>query len=81
MDGTQDRTLCQKVILGVAKPTVDDVLEGEALPGTHNLEELINDVYRKEKGEDLARVETLRDLANQSDRDAIAGEPDAFAGG
>lgn len=74
MNGTQDRTLCQKVILGVDRPTADDVIDGEALPGTHNLEELINDVFRESKGEDLARVETLREL-----RQSIESKVEALA--
>ena len=43
------------------KPTADDVIDGEALPGTRVLEELINNVFRENKGEDLD-IETLREL-------------------
>ena len=62
MGESQDRTLCQQVILGLDKPSADDLVDGTALAGTRDLEELINNVFRENKGEDLDRVSSLRDV-------------------
>ena len=62
MGENQDRTLCQQVILGLDKPTADDLVDGTALAGTRDLEELINNVFRENKGKDLDRVSSLRDV-------------------
>ena len=50
------------MILGLDKPTADDLVDGTALAGTRDLEELINNVFRENKGEDLDRVSSLRDV-------------------
>ena len=34
MGESQDRTLCQQVILGLDKPSADDLVDGTALAGT-----------------------------------------------
>lgn len=61
-----DMALCQKVVLGLAKPTAEQVLD--ATDGTAYLAEAINDVFRKEKGEDLSRIVTLRELGESMDQ-------------
>ena len=38
------------MILGLDKPSADDLVDGTALAGTRDLEELINDVFRENKG-------------------------------
>ena len=50
------------MILGLDKPSADDLVDGTALAGTRDLEELINNVFRENKGEDLDRVNWLRDV-------------------
>ena len=73
MGESQDRTLCQQVVLGLDKPSADDLVDGTALAGTRDLEELINAVFRENKGEDLDRVELIARCApiNQEKVEAL----------
>ena len=56
------------MILGLDKPSADDLVNGTALAGTRDLEELINNVFRENKGEASTGSAHCAMSANQSRR-------------
>ena len=63
-------------------------MDGTALAGTRNLEELINAVFEAHTKEDLNRIDSLRDVRQSIQREGGGidrvgnrrGEPDALKG-